>query len=356
MQQIDLTEYTQVLKEHKKQIIIVFLCIFIPIFFISFEIVSSYKSEATLFIEKIPLKSEEIIFRRGSSRIDITKEIVRLRSVDFTQSVMRSLPEKTFFELYNKLNLKERVFQRIKKIIGEKAYYSLKRFLGKPVKENENSKEIEKNVLQKIQESSSIKYRGDGVLTVSATTQSPDISYQIVKAYITLWQGMNLQENKEDMISARKFIEEELETASEKLKSAEENYLKYKQYIGVPLHYDYREEWEIEQVDPELARLSSEVKTSRANYNAWYNKLREILVWERLVRSDIQVIDVPQVPDNPTGSSKMRTQLIGFIFALFVAIGLPIMVDYLKDYVKKPIDIERLLSVPVVGVIPNMGK
>jgi len=356
MQQIDLSEYTEVLKEHKKQIIIVFLCIFIPIFFISFEIVSTYKSEATLFIEKVPLKSEEIIFRRGSSRIDITKEMVRLRSLDFTQSVMRALPEKTFFELYNSLSLRERVFQRIKKIIGEKAYYSLKRFLGRPTEDENSQREMEKTVLDKISQSTSIRYRGDGVVTISATTEDPEISYQIVNWYITIWQGLNLQENKEDAISAKKFIEEELETASQRLKEAEENYLKYKKYIGVPTHYDYQQEWEIEQIDPELARLSSEVKSSRANYNAWYNKLREILVWERLVRSDIQVIDEPQVPDKPTGSSKMRTRLIGFLFAIFVALGLPLMVDYLKDYVKKPIDIERLLNVPVVGVIPNMGK
>jgi len=356
MQQIDISEYTQVLKEHKKQIIIVFLCIFIPIFFISFEIVSNYKSEATLFIEKVPLKTEEIIFRRGSSRIDITKEIVRLRSFDFTQAVMRSLPEKTFFELYKELSLKERIFQRIKNLIGTKAYNSFKKIFGRPIEDHQNEREIEKNILVKIQDSRSIKYRGDGVLTISATTQDPYISYQIVNAYITLWQGMNLQENKEDVISARKFIEEELETASKKLNVAEENYQKYKQYIGVPIHYDYREEWEIESIDPELARLSSEVKSNRANYNAWYNKLREIQVWERLIRSDIQVIDVPHIPEKPTGSSKMRTRLIGFIFALFVAVGLPIMVDFLKDYVKKPIDIERLLSVPVVGVIPNMGK
>ncbi|MDP8315498.1 MAG: hypothetical protein RAP70_10575 [Candidatus Celaenobacter antarcticus] len=356
MQQINLTEYTEVLKEHKKQIVIVFLCIFIPIFFISFEIVSTYKSEATLFIEKVPLKTEEIIFRRGSSRIDITKEIIRLRSFDFTQSVVRSLPEKIFFQLYNELSLKERIMQRIKKILGTKAYNSLKKIFGRPAVEYKNDQEIEKSVLQKLPDIRSIKYRGDGVLTISATTQDPEISYQIVNAYATLWQSMNLQENKEDVISARKFIEEELETSSQKLNTSEDNYLKYKIYIGVPTYYNYQEEWEIESVDPELARLSSEVKSCRANYNAWYNKLREIQIWERLVKSDIQVIDVPQIPDKPTGSSKMRTRLMGFIFALFVAIGLPIMVDFLKDYVKKPIDIERLLSVPVVGVIPNMGK
>ena len=355
MQQIDLTEYTQVLKEHKKQIIIVFLCIFIPIFFISFEIVSSYKSEATLFIEKVPLKSEEIIFRRGSSRIDITKEMVRLRSLDFSRAVVRALPEKTFFELYNTLTLKERVMQRIKRLVGAKAYNSIKKILGKPAGDDKNVQQMEKSVLEKVEESTSIRYRGDGVLTISATTQDPEISYQIVYAYITLWQGMNLQENKEDALSAKKFIEEELEIASEKLNTAEENYMKYKQYIGIPVHYDYQEEWEVEQIDPELSRLSSEVKSCRANYNAWYNKLREILVWDRLVKSDIQIIDVPQIPDNPTGSSTARTRLIGFIFALFVAVGLPIMVDFLRDYVKKPIDIERLLSVPVVGVIPKMG-
>ena len=350
MQQLDISEYTQVLKEHKKQIIIVFLCVFIPLVFISFEIISEYESGATLYIEKVPLRTEEIIFRRGSSRIDMTKEIIRLQSMDFTRDIVRALPEKTFFSILNQLSLKERVFQRLKNTIGEKAYFSFKKVLGKPA-DGRNEEALERHVVDIVENSIAIKYRGEGIITIKATTNNPETSYDIVNTYIKLWQGINLQENKEDVMTARQFVEEELNKASEKLTSAEENYLSYKKYLGIPMNI---EQWEIEKIDPELARLASEVQSSRESYNSWYNKYREILVWEKLVKSDIVVVDSAEIAQLPSGASKMRVRLIGFLFALVFSLGLPILIDFLKDYVKKPIDIENLLNVPVLAVIPHM--
>jgi len=350
MQQIEILEYTQILKEHKKQIIIVFLCVFIPLFFISFEIISEYESQATLYIEKVPLRTEEIIFRRGSSRIDMTKEIVRLQSMDFTRSVVRALPERTFFNLLNQLSLQERVFQRVKKTIGEKAYFSLKKVLGRQAGVN-NEEVAEKHVINIVEKSVSVKYRGEGIITIRAITHNPESSYEVVNTYIKLWQGINLQENKEDVITARQFVEDELSRASEKLTMAEENYLTYRKYLGIPTNLD---QWEIEKLDPELARLSSEVQSSRESYNSWYNKEREILVWEKLVKSDILVVDSAEIPDHTSGAGKMRVRLIGFLFALMISMGLPILIDFLRDYVKKPIDIENLLDIPVLAVIPQM--
>ncbi|MEA2104265.1 MAG: hypothetical protein U9P79_06460 [Candidatus Cloacimonadota bacterium] len=353
MQTIDIAGYIEVLKEHKKQIVIVFLVIFIPIFFISFEMEPTYESEITLFTERVPEKTEEIVFRRGSTRIDMTREIIRLKSLAFTKNVVRSLPEFVFNHINTQLTLKEKVFQRIKKIIGEKNYFKLKKLLGRPEELIQTEIKLENSVINFVKENVNIRYRGKSIVTIKATSNSPEVAYQIVQGYTKLWQSINLEINKNDLQTAKIFIETEVEKAKEQLLTSENNYHKYKKYLGVPINMD---EWDVRNLDPELAKLSSEVQSSRESYYSWYKKLQEIQIWEKLIKSDIQIADAAQIPKRPSGSSKSKVQIIAFLFAFIFSFGIPILIDFLKDYIKQPIDIERLLKLPVVAVIPNMER
>lgn len=356
MKPIDLSDYIQVLREHKLQIIIVFLAIFIPLFLISFEIVSTYESEATLFIERAPLKTEEIIFRRGSSRIDITKELVRLKSMDFAREIVKGLSQKTFSHLYEEMSLQERIFQRIKKIIGEKNYNALKKFFGRPMTaETKSPSYIVREVTEKIMDMKSVKYRGEGVITIEAQSDDPVVAYTIVQKYIDFWKAINLKENKRDMENAKEFIEAEVQKAKNQLDRAKQNYRKYRKYLDLPVRSPVAEQNYMD-IDPQLAELASEVRSSEKNYNAWNTKLKEIMVWERLIKSDINVLDPPKVPEEPAGSGKNKTRIFAFLLALVVSLGLPLLVDFLKDYVKRPMDIKQTIDVPVVSIIPNMEK
>jgi len=356
MKTIDLTDYIQVLKEHRKQILFVFFIIFIPIFIISFEIVDTFESDATLFIEKVPLRTEEIIFRRGSSRIDITKELVRLKSMDFAKKITKSFNEITFKHLYEELSLRERIFQRIKGIIGENAYNFLKKIMGRTGSVKIETPEfIIREVTEKVMELKTIKYRGEGVITIEAKSDDPVVSYTIVQEYIDIWKATNLRENKQDIDNAKEFIESEVQKARNQFKQAEENYRKYREYLGLPIQRPIAEQNYLD-LDPELANLASEVRSTEKNYNAWNTKLKEMLVWEKLIKSDISVIDPPKIPEEPSGSGKNKTRIFAFFLALTVSVGLPLLVDFLKDYVKKPMDIKQTIDVPVVSIIPNMEK
>lgn len=356
MKPIDLSDYTQILKEHKLQIVIVFLIIFIPLFLISFEVVSTYESKATLFIDKVPLKTEEIIFRRGSSRIDITKEIVRLKSLDFARKIVKNLSESTFSHLYEKLSLPERILQRIKSIIGANNYNAVKKFLGRPTYSEVKSPEsILREVSKKVIKLKTIRYLGEGVITIETRCDNPVVAYTIVQSYIDQWAATNLQENRKDMENAKKFIELEVQKAKTRFHNAEEEYRKYRKYLGLPINAQVTNQNYMD-FDPELANLATEVKNSETNYNSWSAKYQEILVWEQLIKSDINVIDPPKIPKKPSGSSKLNTRIFAFILALLVSIGLPLLVDFLKDYIKRPLDVKQTIDRPVVSIIPNMGK
>lgn len=353
MQTIDIAGYIEVLKEHKTQIIIIFLVVFLPIFFISFEIEPTFDSEITLYIVKVPEKTEEIVFRRGSSRIDMTREIIRLKSETFTRDVVRSLPEYVFNHIQTQLTLKERIMQRIKKLIGEKNYNKLKKIMGRPPEIIQTEAKIEDSVIEFIEDNINIKYRGKAIVTIQGTSNNPEVAYQIVQSYTKLWQSINLEINRNDLQTAKTFIEAEVEKAKEQLLESENSYHKYKKYLGVPVNMD---EWDVRNLDPELAKLSSEVQSARESYDAWYKKLREILIWEKLVKSDIQIANAAQIPQKPSGSSKRKVQVIAFIFAFIFSVGIPILIDFLRDFVKKPIDMERLLQTPVIAVVPNMDR
>lgn len=356
MKPINISDYTQVLQEHKIQILVVFLIIFIPLFLISFEVVTTYESNATLFIKKVPLKTEEIIFRRGSSTIDITKELIRLKSIDFAKKIAKSFSEKTFSHIYEELSLRERVFQRIKDIIGKNNYTALKKFFGRPISVLAESPEvILSEVADKVIELKKIKYRGEGVITIEAQSSDPKIAFSIVNQYIKLWKSNNLKENKRDTEDAKSFIEAEVQRAKQALTKSEDNYQKYRKHLGLPIRSPVAEQNYVD-MDPKLANLAAEVRNNEKNYNAWSAKLKEILVWEKLIKSDITVVDPPKIPKKPAGSSKTKTRIFAFFLALTASIGLPLLIDFLKDYVKHPIDIKQTIDKPVVSTIPNMDK
>ncbi|SPF49830.1 Chain length determinant family protein (fragment) [Candidatus Desulfosporosinus infrequens] len=56
--------------------------------------------------------------------------------------------------------------------------------------------------------------------------------------------------------------------------------------------------------------------------------------------------------------NKKLNVMIAFVVGLMAAVGLVFLLEYLDNTVKTSSDIEQLLEIPVLGVIPNydMGK
>ena len=69
-------------------------------------------------------------------------------------------------------------------------------------------------------------------------------------------------------------------------------------------------------------------------------------------------MDTAVTPDKPVKPNKQLNVMIAFVVGLMAAVGVVFLLEYLDNTIKTTADVEKLLGIPVLGVIPNyeMGK
>ncbi len=68
----------------------------------------------------------------------------------------------------------------------------------------------------------------------------------------------------------------------------------------------------------------------------------------------VTVLDEAPVPGGPSNSPAGSNVNIAFVFGLLAAVGLAFLIDYLDRSIKDRDEAERLLGVPVLGVVPRV--
>ena len=67
----------------------------------------------------------------------------------------------------------------------------------------------------------------------------------------------------------------------------------------------------------------------------------------------VSIVDAAVTPDNPIKPNKKLNVLIAFVVGLMASVGLVFLLEYMDNTIKTTSDIEKLLGIPVLGVIPN---
>ena len=67
----------------------------------------------------------------------------------------------------------------------------------------------------------------------------------------------------------------------------------------------------------------------------------------------VSIVDTAVTPTNPVKPNKKLNILIAFVVGLMASVGLVFLLEYLDNTVKTSDDVEKLLGIPVLGVIPN---
>jgi tyrosine-protein kinase Etk/Wzc len=75
-----------------------------------------------------------------------------------------------------------------------------------------------------------------------------------------------------------------------------------------------------------------------------------------LKASNIRIVDPAEVPEVPVRPRVMLNLALGFIFGLGLGVGLAFFQEYLDSTIKSPDQIERLLRLPTLGVLPSFTK
>ena len=100
--------------------------------------------------------------------------------------------------------------------------------------------------------------------------------------------------------------------------------------------------------------LKREVDTNRQLYDGLLQRYKQVGVASDVRANNISIIDPAQVPDQPFKPNLSLNLAIGLLLGLLLGSLAALLIEYLDDTLKTPEDIENLLKLPVLGIIPKL--
>lgn len=101
-----------------------------------------------------------------------------------------------------------------------------------------------------------------------------------------------------------------------------------------------------------VSNTSPELAASIANTMA--REFSQAVIEIKKVDS-VSIVDRAVIPANPVKPNKLLNILMALIAGLTASLGLVFLLEYLDNTVKTSGDIEELLGIPVLGIIPDYG-
>ncbi len=102
--------------------------------------------------------------------------------------------------------------------------------------------------------------------------------------------------------------------------------------------------------------LQREVDTNRALYDALLERFKEIDIVGGLGESDAEVVDPAITPRSPFEPRPLRNLLAGLLAGLALGLAAAFAIEFIDDTIKTPEDAKTKLRLPLLGMIPNMGR
>jgi capsular exopolysaccharide synthesis family protein len=161
------------------------------------------------------------------------------------------------------------------------------------------------------------------------------------------------------LTTTRDALEIELEKAKEAALKEYQAALKKEKDLSAVLEEQRREVMQMNSNAIHYRSLKIEIENIQNLLNELSSRQNETLVSARLkgyMTSNIKVIDSALVPTTPFSPNKKRNMILALILGLFVGFGLAFLVDYLDNTVKGPEEVEKLVGLPSLGIIPALSS
>jgi len=101
--------------------------------------------------------------------------------------------------------------------------------------------------------------------------------------------------------------------------------------------------------------LKRESDTNKELYKGLLQRMKEAGVSAGILASNIQVIDQAELPTKPYKPNRQLNLLLAAVVGLFLGVGLAFFFEYLDNTVKTPEDVEQLIRLPSLGMVPEIS-
>ena len=101
--------------------------------------------------------------------------------------------------------------------------------------------------------------------------------------------------------------------------------------------------------------LKREADTNRTLYDGLLQRYKEIGISGAVDSNNIAIVDSATVPRLPQSPSLVLNLFLGSLLGLLIGVGFAYGTEFLDDSFKSPEEIESVVGLPVIGVIPKPG-
>ena len=120
------------------------------------------------------------------------------------------------------------------------------------------------------------------------------------------------------------------------------------------------DELKLDMTPAELSKkINVSVPTDTRILSITANGLRNVAA-EKIISvtkvSDVTTLDEAEVPQLPSSPNIRRNVLLGFVAGAGLMVVLLVVVEVLDDRVKRPEDIEELMGLTLLGIVPDIKK
>jgi len=351
-EEMSLQDYIRVLRKRKWTIFKVIITALLAVLIVNFFMSPVYKATTTILIS--PSGAQQAIFGGAEDNLifgradEIETQIEILKSYSIAQGVAEKLPadifEKVKAENFEKkkesfgwlINILDRLYSKIKNVVASIIIFN---------KDKNNNIEVEshlKDTIKQIGDSMTVNsVKNTNMIEISFENNNPELAAEIANTIAAVFVDKSLIINRSKASEVKKFIEEQLLEKEKELTEEEEK-----------LQYEKRLE-KLPDKELRLARLERTVRVSENIYLLLLEKHQEARINEVMEFGDIRIIDKALAPDEPIKPRKMLNLAIGGILGLMAGVMLAFFGEYMDNTIKNTEDVERILNLPILGVIPK---
>lgn len=99
--------------------------------------------------------------------------------------------------------------------------------------------------------------------------------------------------------------------------------------------------------------IKQEIDTNKTLLNSLLQRFRETEVILNGTPNNVHIVDRALVPGAPAGPQRTKNVIIAFFGTLLAGFGIAFLLNWLDDTIRVDDDIEKLLGVPVIGMMPS---
>src|SRR5208337_3028151 len=124
-------------------------------------------------------------------------------------------------------------------------------------------------------------------------------------------------------------------------------------YLDQALDEQKKEVNDIAEKSIQYNILKREVDTNKQLYEGLLTRMKEATVSAGLKASNVRIVDAAQVPKGPVKPRVALNLTLGLVLGLAFGVGLAFLQEYLDNTLKTPDEVERLLRLPSLGLLPD---